>query len=505
MANSVSQFLLQEWPDHGVVVLEGGLRRYTTELEGTPDGLRVEVERPAASANARLPGSPPTRRAEIDEYPVVLMHWGAGAAAAMRAVRLRRGADGIILGANILLALACDTEPGSSAIGRALRERQVWNALTDLLAGRAGGPAYTVGVGVYDLELRAEEVARSEQSRLVGERHLVEALGQQLLSTCGVDVDRLGMAVRQDELGPDLHADDLAGRWHGMVDANILIQYEPLDAIDWRQETGSRQVTLWVPGSLLNELDLLAFQGGTRRVRERSAKFAKWLDPRLDACLAPGGLEVRDGVNVRLWMPDLGPGTRDTDHLESAIALRALGVPLRIVTADIGFRARARVWEFDVLEPSQRWRLSPEQTPGERELAERLRRAQIQLPPILSVAVTASGGAWTLSLLSDAEGGEAREIEVAWQLRGAAEGFTPRDMRTNDALTAGADGTYRQTVPGSLPPGEEVAVAGFTFFPPPRNLHWGIRASGGFRARGTLSWWEGSFVSTPLGTGPGAT
>src|SRR5262249_11990295 len=120
-----------------------------------------------------------------------------------------------------------------------------------------GGPSYTIGSNVFELEIRAEDAARNDRSRYVGERHVVDALGESLLTTCGVDAAALNADVRQAELGPGIESWNVTESWNGMIDANIVIQYEPLEAIDWRKETAARRVSLWIPASLLNELDLL--------------------------------------------------------------------------------------------------------------------------------------------------------------------------------------------------------------------------------------------------------
>jgi hypothetical protein len=279
-----------------------------------------------------------------------------------------------------------------------------------------------------------------------------------------------------------------------MVDANIVIQYEPLEAIDWQEETGSKRVTLWIPGSLLNELDQLHFEGGTRRVRERSARFIKSLEPSLDAYMAPGGLDIRPGVNLRLWATGLPTGARNTDHFDSAFTLRSLGLPVHIVTADLGFRARARAWGFEVFTPSDRWLLRPEPTPREIETAERLRRAQLEQAPILALAISGTGNPYELNLRSDPEGGEARDVEVVWRSVGG-EVVTARDVRENLDLRLGADAAYRQSVPGTLPPGEALSLALLSAVRPPLEVTYGIRAAGGASVRDRLVSSDGGFTA----------
>lgn len=234
-------------------------------------------------------------------------------------------------------------------------------------------------------------------------------------------------------------------------------------------------------------------------MRERSSRFVKWLEPLVDACMESAGKTIRTDVNLRLWVTGQPTGARDTDHLDSAFTLRSLGVPLRIVTADLGYRARARVSGFEVFKPSDRWLLTPEPTPGEIETAARLRRAQLELAPVLALEISGNGNPYTVRLRSDAEGGEARDVEVMWHPRGG-EILTARDVRTNRDLVRGPDEAYRQSLPGTLPPGEALSLSLLSAVRPPREVTYGIRAAGGTSVWGRLVWSDGGF--TPASTHP---
>ncbi len=386
---------------------------------------------------------------------------------------------------DLALALAADTIPGESAIGRALRDSEVWPALTNILMEVAGTDQGN-GYQVFQLQIWAEEAAQRERARQVAERHLVVALPRPSWEGIQVRFDRLLASVRRAELGPELGDNTGSGGWHGLVDANILIQYKPLEDINWRDETGSADVTLWIPGSLLNELDFLKFLGGSRRVRERAMRFTAWLDERMDDCLAAGGLRLRDGVRLRVWSGSPSTGARDTDHLEAASTLRALGIDAWIVTADTGFRSRARLNGFHVLKPNpDKWQLVPELTPRERETAERLRQAGLDFPPELALTAELEINRWLLKLVADSNGGEGRDIHVVWHCHGGVD-ITARGVSENRALERDAAGSFRQGISVQIPPGETSTLAYLGFSKPPFAITYAIRAAKGYVARGQL-------------------
>ncbi len=403
----------------------------------------------------------------------------------MLAVRNAANKEGTIQLRDVLLALAWGTSPGESSIGTALRDSTIWRQLPNTLAGMAGANP-GMGFQIFQLEISTEEAARTEGARTVGERHLVAAMGPQAWNAAQVDVTRLTEAVRLAELGPDLAQETLAGRWHGLLDANIIIQYKPLEDIDWFRETESAAVSLWIPYSLLRELDELKFMGGSRRVRERAGWFTKWLDARMDQCLARGGLQLRSGTNLKVWPGAPTTGMRDTDHMEAALALRALGVGMSIVTADTGLRARARVNGFDVLTPGDQWQLPPEPTPREREMQERLRQAALELPPQLSLASDRDVSFWIVKLVSAADGGEAREVRINWKCHGGFDEV--REVATNEALRTDANGQFRQQVLGPLPPGISLDLAHLTAKLPPFAITYAITSARGYSIKGQLKW-----------------
>lgn len=307
--------------------------------------------------------------------------WSESAQTVMMAIRLHaEHTNG--LPAPVLLGAVRDTPPGLSAIARALRNDKIWPNRGQVASLYSSGNGYRSGSGIEPVgtEAEAERRARSENAWEVGERHILAAIGAKWFQDVGVQTEALSWAVQVAELGPSA-VGEVSGRWHGLIDSNVVLQFHDLKDIDWIAETRARAVTLWVGVSLLNELEHLKYESGSRRARDRAARFTKEIGRMLDELLAPAGKDIRSGVKLRLWSAPGVTGMRDEDHLQTARTLRIRGVPIVVVTADVGVRARARLAGFDVLEPSDQWVLKKELTPSEREVQARLASAGISLPP----------------------------------------------------------------------------------------------------------------------------
>src|SRR5438552_9213804 len=154
--------------------------------------------------------------------------WGGGAVAAIEAVKRHVHADGTILWRDALLDWLQGTTPNESTIGRALRDRKIWARAAQTIRGELGGHS---GVFFYDWLQEIEVRAQQERVRQVGERHIVAVIPDQELAYFGVDPRALREAVALMELGSEFPRNEIEGRWHGLIDANIVVQYQPLEHI----------------------------------------------------------------------------------------------------------------------------------------------------------------------------------------------------------------------------------------------------------------------------------
>lgn len=411
------------------------------------------------------------------------------------------------LPAPVLLGIVRDTPPGVSAIAQALRNPRIWQNRTQVANHYANRTGYSGGAGIEEVgtEAEAERLARAEGAWEVGERHVLAAIPKNWFLDVGVQFDLLSWAVHIAELGPATLG-QIAGSWHGLVDSNVILQFRDLAEIDWLQETGSKAVTLWIGVSLLDELEHLKYESGSRRARERAARFTREIGRHLDELITPQGKQIRSSVQLRLWSAPGVTGMRDDDHLQTARSLRMRSVPIVVVTADVGVQARARLAGFEILEPSERWQLPKEPTPAERELTARLATAGIRQPPIMRMAFDpatpinpSSMNHGHLSVRADELGGEASEVQCEWTYEGGTR-VDYAEMTIGKTMMREQDLRYHATVRGTIAPGRSVAVAVMYFEHPPARVLYTVRAALA-TYDGVLEFRDGQLIET--GTPPG--
>jgi hypothetical protein len=274
-------------------------------------------------------------------------------------MRQRQELSEAISTGGVLYAWAQIPLPGTSALARALRDETIWSNYKSVLQAsirNAPVPAGLIARDVVRWEYESERRVRMDGSFRVGERHLLEQFGDKELSDLGIDVPGLKAMVHELELGAALPVEELAKWHHGLLDVSALIEYRRPDEIPWPQEMDGSPVMLWLVGSVLNELDEVKLSD-RRRARKRAGARSSWISKLLDEALSDTGVEIRkaDGTRLKAWLPPTS-GLRDTDHLESALSLRALGVDVAIVTDDLNMSARGKMAGLRVVR-LDRWRL----------------------------------------------------------------------------------------------------------------------------------------------------
>ncbi len=286
------------------------------------------------------------------------LRWSPPAVRMLAVLRARSSYARLIDAPNAISALAADTMPGETVTGAVLLDQSFWADGPRFITGHlptALSPVTGSPVNVDTLAFEAIEEATRERARKVGERHVLSALWKFTAASMppGLNRDRLLARVRELELGSPFAPAEVSGRWHGLVDANAVIHYKDLHAIDWLQEAASPRVTVWLTSVLLDELDDLAFEAGPRsRARQRARVLNRWLRPNIQAALQPAGFEMRRAVTLRVWVPPLSAQPPDGQHLDAADELLDRGVPIHVVTNDNGMIARALVRGLEVLQLS---------------------------------------------------------------------------------------------------------------------------------------------------------
>ena len=408
------------------------------------------------------------------------------------------------LPAPVLLGVVRDTLPGVSVVAQSLRNPKIWPTRAQVANHYENSTGYRSGSGIeaVGIEAEAESLARRESAWEVGERHILSAIAKSWFQEVGVQYDALAWAVHLAELGPATLG-DISSRWHGLIDSNIVLQFRDLKEIEWLVETKASAATLWLSVSLLDELEHLKYQSGSRRARERAERFTKEIGRQLDELVLPTGKQIRSNVQLRLWSAPGVTGMGDDDHLQTARTLRLRGVQIAIVTADVGVQARARLAGFEVFQPSDRWLLPKEPTPIERELQARLAAAGIRQPPTLGMTFELAGpisaasmNYGTLFVRADELRGEATDVQCAWTPEGGSR-VDCVEMSVGKTMLRHQDGRYHASVSGPIAPGRAESVALMYFEQPPSRLKYVVRATGATQD-GILEFKDGLFIESEV-------
>jgi hypothetical protein len=333
------------------------------------------------------------------------MEWSPAAVDAWAAIRTAEATGGAVGMGYAAVALLTKTLP-SSVLRAALRDNSVWPMSSAALHGQA--QLGNSGFMLYDLPAAVEAATQKEGARRVTERHIAMALagyGQGSFDSFGVQANRLVEKVRLLELGEGFQPSETEGRWHGLIDTSIAIEYHSPHEIKWVKETSSERVTIWISPVLLDELDDMKFHSRNTRVRTRAQAWTRWVNPLIAKALTPGGAPMpnQKDVVLRAWSPALQATAPDSRHLEAAFALLDRQVPIKLITGDSGQRLRALANRIEVFDLSEDWLLPTEESLEEARAARladqrkadirpRLRERWMGMPEHFRFAVYNVGG-----------------------------------------------------------------------------------------------------------------
>ena len=173
------------------------------------------------------------------------------------------------------------------------------------------------------------------------------------------------------------------------IDANTALHFKRPDQVDWLKLTGAGKVVLVATPILLRELEEQKIINNSRKLRERAAKYIKWLDNFVEV----PGTEVRSKVT---WMfltdePQIDFGaerlseTISDDQLIASVLCHSSQSDERpiVATADIGLKVKLKNRRIEVLVLPDDLRLPDEPDPIEREnedLRNKITRLESRMP-----------------------------------------------------------------------------------------------------------------------------
>lgn len=179
---------------------------------------------------------------------------------------------------------------------------------------------------------------------------------------------------------------------HVVLDANILLHFQPPDQIDWPALTGARRVFLVVYPLLRKELSKAKDMHPNKRIRKRAGEREAWLRERLsnmDEPIRPGVFLFRDAKEPRALIEQLGLAKEVSDDLivAHAVSLRDGGRQVFVVTADGGLEMKLEDQAVPVLVLDDALRLASEPDPDKARVIEleRENKALRNRLPVLEV------------------------------------------------------------------------------------------------------------------------
>jgi len=197
---------------------------------------------------------------------------------------------------------------------------------------------------------------------LIGPGHIQATTQKSLL---------VGLFLRQPEVGgiiPEItHAQVLdtyqPSRGHiAVVDTHLLLHFLPPEQVDWKEVVGVEPVRLFLPITVVNELDELKYTGKDRvRGKARAALT------NLERAVGPGGSpgSVKEGVTIEVELA-YSDDPRDPDADRSIISVcieleQIAGNPncVSLVTGDAGMRLRAAQRDVRVVPMPEKYLREP--------------------------------------------------------------------------------------------------------------------------------------------------
>jgi rRNA-processing protein FCF1 len=129
-----------------------------------------------------------------------------------------------------------------------------------------------------------------------------------------------------------------------VVDTHLLLHFLPPEQVDWKEVVGIEPVRLFLPITVVDELDELKYTG-----KDRVRGKARTALANVERAVGPGGSPgaVREGVTIEVEL-SLSDDPRDPDSDRSIISAcveleQLAGTPnsVSLVTGDAGMRLRA--------------------------------------------------------------------------------------------------------------------------------------------------------------------
>jgi PIN domain len=182
------------------------------------------------------------------------------------------------------------------------------------------------------------------------------------------------------------------------IDSVVLLQFRPLDEIDWRALTDNKpeEIELVVIPTVLREIEEKKV-GNNRRLSKRADRIVQQLERLISSENLQGS--IGSGVVLRIHteephvdLREVGLNTSVADDWLLATILEDTTAGRSLVTDDIGLIFKARAKNINVIRPPAHYRLPPEEDDEIRKLKEENRSLRQQAAKMPQLALTFSDG-----------------------------------------------------------------------------------------------------------------
>jgi rRNA-processing protein FCF1 len=150
-----------------------------------------------------------------------------------------------------------------------------------------------------------------------------------------------------------------------VVDTHLLLHFLPPEQVDWKEVVGFEHVRLFLPITVVDELDELKYTGKDR-VRSKARAALTNLEQTVGAGGTPG--EAREGVTIEVELA-FSDDPRDPDGDRSIISvcveleqLAGKDNSVSLVTGDAGMRLRAAQRDVKVVEMPEKYLREPDKS-----------------------------------------------------------------------------------------------------------------------------------------------
>jgi hypothetical protein len=163
---------------------------------------------------------------------------------------------------------------------------------------------------------------------------------------------------------------------HLFLDTNVLLHYQALDAIKWREIVSAKRVFLHLAQSVLEEIAIKKDMGESKRLRKRAGSVAKRLLECLETanpfCIRPDEFLLLESETPKMErFPALNPASNDDKLVASALTFsQASASNCFVVTGDSSLTLRVKLKQWNLKHISAP---EPHKLPDEPDAEERAR------------------------------------------------------------------------------------------------------------------------------------